>query len=409
MKHIASAILYFICLFLVSLRMWIKCQYGKITAEQILFFMYTNIDGTDKSLITSFVGFVIVIPLVLSFILVFLQRVLILKKIKINASYFGNLKTSLYNFVKAIAVNMKKYFSLIVVFAAMLLIIYTYIQTEKIKIEKSKFYKESADYTGATMEHYYTGYKNDILANPEYLIAHAGGALLKPEPYLFYTNSQEAVKNSLKNGFKYIELDIQQLADGSLVAFHDVVMFRNLTQDNLFKPGPLTRADFETKKIQGLYTPIGDMHFVKTMMIEHPDMVLVTDIINNYKALKEEFPDTSRLIVEAYNLDDYIRAKNKGFENVALNISYLKNLKDLEYIIKKGVNIITVGMPQLLDNEVVFRSLHEKGMTIFVWGDPIQIGRRENLRRFLGIFADMAYVDYDVNKNNYFILKGADK
>ena len=138
-------------------------------------------------------------------------------------------------------------------------------------------------------------------------------------------------------------------------------------------------------------------------------MVLVTDIINNFVALKKEFPDTSRLIVEAYNLGDYIRAKEEGFENVALNISYLKNLKKLKSALKKGVNIITVGMPQLLENEAFFRRLHDEGMTIFVWGDVIEMGIREQLRHFLGVFADMAYVDYDVNKNNYFILKGADK
>ena len=257
MKHIASVVLYFFCSFLIASRIWIKYKFGKITAEQILFFVYTDTHGTDKSLLASFAIFVIIIPLILSIGLGFLQKFLdTLNVSKINLTFLTKIKRLFYILATQIAGTIKKYFSTALVLASLFLLIYAGVQTQRFKIEKSKFYKESAAYTGEIMEHYYTGSKNDILSNPEYLIAHAGGALLKPEPYLFYTNSQEAVKNSLHNGFKYIEIDIQQLKDGRLVAFHDIALFRNLTQDNPFKPGPLTVADFKTKKIQGLYTPI---------------------------------------------------------------------------------------------------------------------------------------------------------
>ena len=56
-------------------------------------------------------------------------------------------------------------------------------------------------------------------------IAHAGGAI----DGIRYTNSKEAILNSISKGAKYIELDLSLTRDGKLVAVHDWHWFNELT------------------------------------------------------------------------------------------------------------------------------------------------------------------------------------
>lgn len=61
----------------------------------------------------------------------------------------------------------------------------------------------------------------------EIFIAHAGGPISKN----IYTNSKESVLNLLKNGFKYIELDLLITKDNHIIAAHDW-SFINENQNN---------------------------------------------------------------------------------------------------------------------------------------------------------------------------------
>lgn len=59
----------------------------------------------------------------------------------------------------------------------------------------------------------------------EYFIAHAGGEI----DGFSYTNSVEAVINSINNEFKYIELDISLTTDSQLVCMHSPSEFIEMT------------------------------------------------------------------------------------------------------------------------------------------------------------------------------------
>ena len=56
-------------------------------------------------------------------------------------------------------------------------------------------------------------------------IAHAGGGI----DDLKYTNSLEAVNNSIKNNFKLIELDIRETLDNVFVGVHEWGEFKKIT------------------------------------------------------------------------------------------------------------------------------------------------------------------------------------
>ena len=85
------------------------------------------------------------------------------------------------------------------------------------------------------------------------LIAHAGGGIEEKT----YTNSKEAVKKSIKNNFKLIELDLKITSDKKIVAAHDWGSFIEITNcckknENL----PLSVQKFRKQKIFNKYSII---------------------------------------------------------------------------------------------------------------------------------------------------------
>lgn len=100
------------------------------------------------------------------------------------------------------------------------------------------------------------------------LIYHAGGEINGNS----YTNSREAVMETLSEGNYFIEIDFRYTSDGHLVCAHswpDVY-----TED--YQP---TLEEFLSSKIQGKYTPMTAEDLIG-IMVEYPQMYLVTDVKN---------------------------------------------------------------------------------------------------------------------------------
>jgi len=68
----------------------------------------------------------------------------------------------------------------------------------------------------------------NIIGNSGGLIAHAGGGING----LKYTNSLEAMEQSIEHGFKMVELDLLISSDGRIVAVHDWKTFHEMTNSN---------------------------------------------------------------------------------------------------------------------------------------------------------------------------------
>lgn len=129
------------------------------------------------------------------------------------------------------------------------------------------------------------------------MIYHAGGEIHGS----VYTNSREAVEETLAEGNCFIEIDFRYTSDGHLVCAHDWTDI--YTED--IQP---TLEEFLTSKIQGRFTPM-TAEDVIDIMRENPQMYLVTDMkeleickpLTDLVAFAEEDPTIlSRFIIQLY-------------------------------------------------------------------------------------------------------------
>lgn len=129
------------------------------------------------------------------------------------------------------------------------------------------------------------------------MIYHAGGEIHGS----VYTNSREAVEETLAEGNFFIEIDLNYTSDGCLVCAHTWLdVYPTDTQPTL--------EEFLNSKIQGRFTPMTAADLIQIMR-ENPRMYLVTDIKNEdicppmaeLVALAEEDPAIlDRFIIQLY-------------------------------------------------------------------------------------------------------------
>ena len=171
-------------------------------------------------------------------------------------------------------------------------------------------------------------------ASPELYIAHAGGVI----DGQCYTNSREVVEDSLRRGYRYIELDLQVTRDNHLVAVHDWDRLRNMAGAPEL-PVPPTLSE-----IRGL-TLKGGLHLldgkdIAELMRRHPQMILVTDKIHDMALLARELPFHDRLIVEVFNRWDYLVCLWHGF-TPAFSLPW--KLDDLKHFLTLDASWYTVS------------------------------------------------------------------
>ena len=128
------------------------------------------------------------------------------------------------------------------------------------------------------------------------LIAHAGGEI---EGHI-YTNSLEAIKQSIERGYKYIEIDLALTADSVLVAVHDWEEFNRITGNPHKKDTIPSLEEFQQRIIHGKYTPL-TAEQINQIFIDNETLYLVTDKISNPEILEQNFPNLKqRMVVEAF-------------------------------------------------------------------------------------------------------------
>ncbi|GAB6011612.1 glycerophosphodiester phosphodiesterase family protein [Viscerimonas tarda] len=194
------------------------------------------------------------------------------------------------------------------------------------------------------------------------LIAHGGGGINGQ----IRSNSREAVELSVKNGYCFIELDMQITKDGHIAAVHfwsDLYEQTGLEGDTI----PLSSADFKLRKIQGYqHTLLGND--IKELF---PDTVryLVTDKIKDYDLIIKEIEvDKNKLLVEVFSYPQYLDALQKGIKYPMLNtINFQKLRKYSPLLIAKKIKMITVPVEMISSCEKELRFLHKYGVTIFAY------------------------------------------
>ncbi|MEE0083810.1 MAG: glycerophosphodiester phosphodiesterase family protein [Paludibacteraceae bacterium] len=158
-------------------------------------------------------------------------------------------------------------------------------------------------------------------------IAHALGSI---DGHV-YTNSREAMVNSIEKGYKFIEVDIDSTSDGILIASHDWELFNEITDHNELKDSMASYEDFKQRKIYNTYTPITIQEVVDTLM-NHPDISVMTDKISDPDIIDELFGKIKeRVYVECFSEEDYFELKKRGYH---VMFSTYTSITTLHYIIK---------------------------------------------------------------------------
>lgn len=148
-------------------------------------------------------------------------------------------------------------------------------------------------------------------------IAHGGGAI----NHSAYTDSREAVEESIRRGFRMVELDLLVTRDGFIVAGHDWKSFRRRTGESAEAASdkPMDLAEFRSRRIDGRYTPL-DEDVIRTIFRDRPDLILVTDKIRDYPRLARAFPFQERIVVEVFSPADVTAARAAGIDNPMLSL-----------------------------------------------------------------------------------------
>ena len=231
----------------------------------------------------------------------------------------------------------------------------------------------------------------DGLGNPAFWIAHGGGV----GEYV-YTNSREAVLDSLARGFRFIELDLMVTADGFLVGAHDWPGFRRMVGASEGKE-PLTRAEILALKDKWKCTPLF-AEDICHLMERNPSMVLVTDKIQDFERLTGEIPHADRMVVEAFSPHDYLQALRAGFRHVALTVSVLYDLQQAEKYNVSGIVLYAPLMEKSPEALELVKRLHAKGCCVTVHGSIVS-DKPEFVRTHLGRNISRIYTDTWSPKN----------
>jgi glycerophosphoryl diester phosphodiesterase len=195
-------------------------------------------------------------------------------------------------------------------------------------------------------------------------IAHAGGGIDNKK----YTNSKEAVLNSISRNYKLIELDLLITQDGEVVAAHDWKSFKKKSGINDSTKSPLNLEDFSKAKIYSKYEPL-DIRKINKIFEANKEIYLITDKIRDFNKLAKLINYKDRVIVEVFNIKDYNKAINFGFTNIALNIRRLDN-STLKWLKINKIPAVTFGY---YDNEKIslndINKFCSNGISLMIYSD----------------------------------------
>ena len=221
----------------------------------------------------------------------------------------------------------------------------------------------------------------DNLGGAEHYIAHACGVI----DGITYTNSKEALLQSLELGYKYVEVDLYQTTDGDVVCLYKLDDYNKMTGRNLTG---LDTNTFINSKLYGKYTPM-TLNDVIAIWEEKP-FYIVTDKICSAAILNKYFKKhRDRVIVEALSTDDYKELQKDGYVPM---LSVMGNIVSLKrFLIATVTSGATVSMMTMcyMDNDWLMRFYKRLGAKIVVW----TVNDLEFVSEHIGREVDMVYTD----------------
>lgn len=214
--------------------------------------------------------------------------------------------------------------------------------------------------------------------DPRAFIAHAGGEIGGKR----ITNSLEVVRNAIKRGYRYIELDLLETTDGHLVAAHDWGKFHRITGHT--GSSPISLEEFRSRKIHGRYTPISEIE-IREILLANPDLILVTDKIQNPEAVINALPFKDRIVMELFALADYQKALDLGLKYPMYSIDGAA--ASFEAVFTRKIPLVALHSAALKrpGGREFVRRLHQLRGCAFVYSSNEEALIRDNLA--LGVTA----------------------
>ena len=223
-------------------------------------------------------------------------------------------------------------------------------------------------------------------------IAHAGGGIENK----IYTNSLEAIQNSIKNGFKLIEIDLIETRDGFFIGGHsDWKSFKKkiFSENKNIDNKPMLLEEVKKIKIFNKYTPI-TIDEINNIFSKNKELILFTDKTNNFKKILRDFKfDKNRIVVEVFGRDNYFLAIEEGI----VNPMFAANSNDYDFILDNGIKLISAHSSDVKSNRGKYKKLLKKGVIIFTY-----TSNNENfINNNLNITSTGFYTDFwDIKNNN---------
>lgn len=159
------------------------------------------------------------------------------------------------------------------------------------------------------------------------LIVHAGGFLQNELNNFSYTNSKESVMKSIKNGYNFIEIDLQITSDNYIVCTHE---WNQIYLNGKPFQGQVTKDEFLQGKSYNNFTSMS-LDDLCEFISKNPSLYFITDTKDNLfssaKIIKRDCPNYyDHFIIQIYHQSEYEPIYQLGFKNIIYTL-YLASRK----------------------------------------------------------------------------------
>jgi glycerophosphoryl diester phosphodiesterase len=204
-----------------------------------------------------------------------------------------------------------------------------------------------------------------VADSPPRLIVHAGGI----GNHRTFTNSLEALDDSVARGYAAIEIDLSWTSDDRLVLLHDW----DREYARLFdrSPGRLTIAEFCS-----MPSPHGLTHLsldgFEDWLADHPNILIITDIkernTEGLRVIAEKYPEQFHQIVpQIYDPTSYREVRKLGYDHVIFSL-YRTDLSDrqvIEFAVANPLFGVTMPVRRAMEGSLP-SELAANGVRVFV-------------------------------------------
>jgi len=205
-------------------------------------------------------------------------------------------------------------------------------------------------------------FKYDDNLSAPILIAHAGGEI---DGHI-YTNSVEAIVESISDKYKFIELDLHETDDDHIVALHDWERFHDFSGHE-DESSELELSEFKQRLLFNKFHPATAIDINKLFI--GSGVFLVTDKISDYDLLNDQIHiSKDSMLVECFTYRDYVRALKKGIKFPMLCMgSSFKMLMYKKLCKYKNVKIITCPVRLLEREPQLLKEFISQGVSVFAY------------------------------------------